>query len=505
MKWFKDTKTVWLTITVVALVITLETKVNADFIFGEPTPLPAPINTSYHESGASMSADGLELYYDDRVDIWVATRTTTADDWSTATHKKLGPAVNIQLPEVHPRISADGLELYFSRGWPEDIYRAQRQSLDAPWETAKNLGETINSSDWDTVDCLSVDGLVLYYSQDKTLHMATRATKDSVWVPSENSGVEDNQWGTAIAPSGLHLVLGLPGDMDNMDLWIATRPTLGVDWSAPVNLDAPINSADTDREPWIAYDGSIVFFISDRPGGMGRFDMWQAPILPVVDFNGDAIVDVLDALELLEHWEATDSFLYDIAPSPFGDGVVDARDLRVLADYMVENADDSNSSNGANDISLAKITATASSSNAENTGPEKTIDGSGLNEQGQHSTEATDMWLSGGTTQPEPQWIQYEFGGIYELHEMHVWNSNQMIEPFMGMGAKDVLIETSLDGVEWTTLEGVTQFNQGTGSPDYTANTIVDFGGTPARFVRITITSGYGMWWQWGLSEVRFF
>jgi hypothetical protein len=37
------------------------------------------------------------------------------------------------------------------------------------------------------------------------------------------------------------------------------------------------------------------------------------------------------------------------------------------------------------------------------------------------------------------------------------------------------------------------------------ANTIVDFGGVAARFVRINIYSGYGFLPQWGLSEVRFF
>jgi len=112
------------------------------------------------------------------------------------------------------------------------------------------------------------------------------------------------------------------------------------------------------------------------------------------------------------------------------------------------------------------------------------------------------MWLSGGS---EPQWIQYEFDGVYQLNEMHVWNHNQVIEAFIGIGAKDVLIETSMDGTLWTKLEGATQFNQATGSAEYTANTIVDFGGIAAKFVRISILSGYGMWSQWGLSEVRFY
>ena len=50
-----------------------------------------------------------------------------------------------------------------------------------------------------------------------------------------------------------------------------------------------------------------------------------------------------------------------------------------------------------------------------------------------------------------PIWIQYEFDAVYKLHEMWVWNSNQMVELDIGFGAKDVTMEYSLDGTNWTT------------------------------------------------------
>ena len=151
---------------------------------------------------------------------------------------------------------------------------------------------------------------------------------------------------------------------------------------------------------------------------------------------------------------------------------------------------------------VTDVTATASGAHEAAMGPEKTIDGSGLDAMDQHSTQPTDMWLSAAGAE---HWIQYEFAQVLKLDEMWVWNSNQIIEAFVGLGAKDVVIETSLDGAEWTALEGATQFAQATGAATYTANTIVDFAGTLAKFVRITINSGYGMMPQYGLSEVRFF
>jgi hypothetical protein len=150
---------------------------------------------------------------------------------------------------------------------------------------------------------------------------------------------------------------------------------------------------------------------------------------------------------------------------------------------------------------VESITATASGSQAD-MGPEKTIDGSGLDTLDQHSTMASDMWLSNAGVQPA--WIQYEFDKAYKLHEMWVWNSNQLIEAFLGLGAKDVTIETSLDGTDWVPLADAAQFAQATGQADYTYNTIVDFGGAMARFVRITVNTGWGLIPQYGLSEVRF-
>jgi len=152
---------------------------------------------------------------------------------------------------------------------------------------------------------------------------------------------------------------------------------------------------------------------------------------------------------------------------------------------------------------IATVTATASSSHSADMGPEKTIDGSGLNALDQHGNAGTDMWLS-GMGDPTPS-IQYEFDQTYKLHEMWVWNSNQIIESFIGMGAKDVTIETSLDGNTWTLLEEASQFAQATSELDYTHNTVIDFAGALAQYVRITIASGWGVVPQHGLSEVRFF
>ncbi|HSW00837.1 MAG TPA: LamG-like jellyroll fold domain-containing protein [Sedimentisphaerales bacterium] len=149
------------------------------------------------------------------------------------------------------------------------------------------------------------------------------------------------------------------------------------------------------------------------------------------------------------------------------------------------------------------VMAKASSQSRADTGPENTVNGSGLAND-QHSVNLNQMWMS--SDKPLPNWIQYEFDKVYKIAELWVWNSNQVVEPFVGFGAKSVKIEYSTDGVTWSQLDNVPQFNQATGTPTYAANTIVDFAGATAKFVKLTInTSWGGIVKQSSLSEVRFF
>jgi len=151
---------------------------------------------------------------------------------------------------------------------------------------------------------------------------------------------------------------------------------------------------------------------------------------------------------------------------------------------------------------ISKVEATASSSQP-GMGAIRSVDGSGLDSNDEHSTEMTQMWLS---TNAKPTWIQYEFDQVYKLHELWVWNSNSLLESAMGLGAKDVKIVYSTDGAAWTLLEGVPPFARATGMAGYAHNTTISFDGVEAKYVRLTIESNWGgMSPQAGLSEVRFF
>ena len=147
------------------------------------------------------------------------------------------------------------------------------------------------------------------------------------------------------------------------------------------------------------------------------------------------------------------------------------------------------------------VVASSNGSSDPGAGPERTVDGSGLNADDEHSTESGDMWLA--SPGAEPLWIEYAFDQVYKLHEALIWNYNIQFELVLGFGVKDVTVSHSVDGVEWTVL-GDVEFAQATASDSYIDNTAVDFGGAAVKFVRLSVNSGHGVMDQFGLSEVRF-
>jgi len=130
------------------------------------------------------------------------------------------------------------------------------------------------------------------------------------------------------------------------------------------------------------------------------------------------------------------------------------------------------------------------------------VDGSGLDADDLHSYDGADMWLADPAADGT-LWAQFEFDGIYKLHQMLIWNYNVQFETILNLGVKDVTVEYSTDGVDWTVL-GDEVLGQGIGAEGYAANTTIDFDGAAVKYVKFTINDGFGDQGQYGLSEVRF-
>ena len=349
-----------LVILVLALVVGLPAGVaDADYTFGTPTNLGPTVNSSAWDVDPCISTDGLEFYFasnrpggSGRHDLWVTTRATTNDPWEEPVN--LGPTVNTSSHDFTPGISTDGLMLFFASRRPGgsgsyDLWVTTRTTTDADWSAPENLGATVNSSAEEIFPSISADGLQLYFSEwevsrpggygGSDMWVTTRDTASDPWGTPVNLGPTVNSLAHDDAPfitaDGLALFFSStrPGTYGSVDIFVTRRATTDDDWDTPVNLGPTVNNSDGSEAPRISADGSTLYFMSNRPGGVGNFDIWQAPIIPIVDFNGDGIVDALDICIMADHWH-TDYQLCDIGPMPWGDGIVDVQDLIVLAEHL---------------------------------------------------------------------------------------------------------------------------------------------------------------------------
>ena len=69
----------------------------------------------------------------------------------------------------------------------------------------------------------------------------------------------------------LYFVRGLPGE--GADIYVSHRK--GDTWGEPVPLTA-VNSEHDELGPRVSPDGKFLLFYSDRPGGLGQYDIWAA-------------------------------------------------------------------------------------------------------------------------------------------------------------------------------------------------------------------------------------
>ena len=343
------------------LVLVGARQVQGDFRFAEPVNLGSTINSWDYEYDPDISADGLELYFQSPrsggygdFDIYVAMRATTDDPWSDPVN--LGPFINSSGTEFGPNISADGLSLYFNSSRPggsgqNDLYVTTRKTVLDPWGEPLNLGPIVNSSFDDVNPNISADGLSLFFSDwdgrpprpggcgQCDIWMTQRASLSEPWSPPINLGPQLNsplvQGAPDISNEGRILFFSGYFSGMNWDLWFA-RQNIDATWGAPVNLGPLVNSGSAaDLCPCISADGRMLYFSSFRPGGKGNSDIWQVPVIPIVDLNSDGIVDSVDMCIMVDHWGQNEP-LCDIGPTPFGDGIVDAHDLVVLAEHLFE-------------------------------------------------------------------------------------------------------------------------------------------------------------------------
>lgn len=281
-----------------------------------PVNLGPVINTAGDENRPAISKDQLSLYVSTNrpggfggLDLWVSQRASVDDPWGPL--QNLGPSINSDANETAPTFSPDGHHLYFHSFKTggcggADLYVSRRQEKrdDLGWEPAENLGCVVNSTANDAGPTIFEDettGIttLIFTSTrpggpgDFDIYQSTRIGDGefgpATLIPELSGPFRDTR--TAISRDGLELILssdvtGRLGGVGGQDLWVSTRATTTDPWSTPVNFGPVVNTTAFDGAAALSFDGTTLYFFSNRPGGLGGNDLYvttRTHVHPVVE------------------------------------------------------------------------------------------------------------------------------------------------------------------------------------------------------------------------------
>ncbi|GAA4454651.1 hypothetical protein GCM10023189_21400 [Nibrella saemangeumensis] len=148
------------------------------------------------------------------------------------------------------------------------------------------LSESLKTTPSQYFPVLTADEQTLVYTVlkpegDEDLMISSM--KGEVWSPpislSDNINTPENEGTPSLSADGRTLVFtacqGRRG-FGSCDLYISRKT--GDTWSAPQNLGPAINTRYWESQPSLSADGRRLYFVSDRPGGQGRRDIWRSDL-----------------------------------------------------------------------------------------------------------------------------------------------------------------------------------------------------------------------------------
>lgn len=148
----------------------------------------------------------------------------------------MGPEINTADDEYLPVATADESELIFTRKISnnEDFYKSIK--VDGKWQTATYLSSNINTPQYNEgAQSISQDGKYLFFTG-----------------------------------------CNRPDGLGRCDIYVAKKES--DDWGKPYDLQPPVNTPGWESQPSISSDGRTLYFVSNRKGGYGGYDIWKSTV-----------------------------------------------------------------------------------------------------------------------------------------------------------------------------------------------------------------------------------
>jgi outer membrane protein OmpA-like peptidoglycan-associated protein len=199
------------------------------------------------------------------------------------------PVINTFRTQYFPQYLPKQQKLYFTvrkeLNSDEEIYMSNWQ--DGRFETPLPITE-LNQENNEGTPTFSADGLYMIFSGCEYPNSLggcdlyeTRWIEGS-WTKPKNLGfrVNSHDWEGQphLSSDGtlLFLASDRPGGLGKRDLWLSEKDEMG-EWKFPVNLGPNINSPEDEQGPYLLWEKKRFIYSSNKKGGMGGLDFYQIP------------------------------------------------------------------------------------------------------------------------------------------------------------------------------------------------------------------------------------
>lgn len=160
-------------------------------------------------------------------------------------------------------------------------------SASGPTIPIHNAGPSINSEADEYFPSLTADQNTIIFTRKtenrENFYMSTRDSatqwQEAILLEGEVNSELYNEGAHCISPDGKYLFFtgcNRPDGLGSCDIYVSRRE--GDRWGAPHNLGAPINTRGWEAQPSLSADGRTLYFVSNRQGGQGGYDIWRSTL-----------------------------------------------------------------------------------------------------------------------------------------------------------------------------------------------------------------------------------
>ena len=208
----------------------------------------------------------------------------------------VGKVINSKYTEHSPVLSPDESELYFTsrkklfpnsessydNEYDENVYVSVKNSIGA-WTTPVPI-KSINTTEHEATISISFDGLKLYiYKGDDNGSIYVSEYESDEWGKLKKLGKNVNtkyrETHACLSYDGriLFFTSDRPGGYGGLDIYMSRLMPNGT-WGIAINLGPTINTEKDEESPFFMPDGKTLYFSSKGHGGLGGYDIFKANI-----------------------------------------------------------------------------------------------------------------------------------------------------------------------------------------------------------------------------------